>query len=347
MNKIIICLICALVGASEDAHSTESFYNDAKLIFHALNPQHNSPELQGYDPARALEVTAMMLDEFVLQNSDLTTQMKDRLSNIQKSLSRARQHYLTCIEFVAASDTTREQEVALQLADDVKDLAKDQLAPSLLFAGGHYIISENGFLCGHTTTYHVSRQENGKLQFIINNTGTKSDTYHENVADRTNQLVYSDLEADELDEHFWKSVIQTNFNNPVSSNMLMISFYTSIETLLYKGTNKISGRPLKRQKAGICAWKSLSTWLHEAISPGRLKNDRNALDEIVYVRFKKFMFENMLANFNPPLSFKATIGKSSNNPEEFYVEDQATIDFMKSELRRKIQKLEEKIKFSL
>lgn len=327
---------------------TDSIYNDAKLIFHALNPKYNSPELQGYDPPRALEVMSLMLDGFVIQNPDLTTEMKTRVSNIQKSLSRAKINYLTCIQFVFTPDAVQEHELAQLFAENVKDLAANPSDPSLLFTGGHYIVSKEGNLGGHTVIDDVVCQPNGKLQFVINNSGTKAEKYHKTTEDRIDQLVYEDLEIDDLDEVFWRELIRTNFNNPVSSDKLMDSFYASVDAKLLKANNKTSGRPIKRQRAGVCAWKSLISWLHGAIAPGKFKKSRDPYDELVFLKFKKFMFENMLANFNPTPGFKATIGKKpgtiSQNEDSFYVEDGAAADFLKIELKRKIKKLDEKIK---
>jgi len=121
--------------------------------------------------------------------------------------------------------------------------------------------------------------------------------------------------------------------SPVAGKFLMESFYDYVDTKLLKGSNnKTIGRSFRSQSVGVCSWKSLSVWLHGKISPGERGKDRDSSHEVVYARFKKLMFQNMLANFNPDKDFKATVGN-----EEYAV-------FFKAELARKIQKMDAKIK---
>ncbi|HEY5235549.1 MAG TPA: hypothetical protein VIJ14_05180, partial [Rhabdochlamydiaceae bacterium] len=227
---------------------------------------------------------------------------------------------------------------------DTKSLADDPSCPSILFMGGHYIHPKGGSLGGHTSSYEVIRQDNGKLSFIIINTA-KVGKYSDIHGNRIRQLVYTDLVPADLDSNFWTTVILKNYMNPVPRAELMDSFYAYVDTKLLKSpTSKTKGRSFKRQElvgefeVGVCAWKSISVWLHGKISPGDLSENRDSSNEIIYFRFKKFMFENMFASFNPDSSFKATVKMGEDSKD--------AIVFLKAELERKIQKLDATIKKS-
>lgn len=349
---------------------TASIYNDAKLIFHAIGPKFHSPELEGIDPPKSLEVMEITLGQFIEQNPDLTQEMRDRISKMQKSLSSAKANYLTCIGLVNLSgEPSTVSEVALKLSQDVKSLADNPSNPSILFVGGHYIHPKGGSLGGHTASYEVIRQDNGKLSFLINNTAkitAKIEEYHEINGNRTRQLVYTDLEIADLDVNFWRNVIQTNFMNPVRWAVLMDAFYAYVDEKLLKGSNKTMGRSFKSQEVGVCAWKSISVWVHGKISPGNFSENRDSSNELIHVRFKKFMFENMLANFDPGESFKAMIRNRGgvfkiiqfsldvfnnffgrffeiNHDLWFSVRNEHAAVFLQAELERKTQKMDAKI----
>jgi hypothetical protein len=309
-----------------------SIYNDARLIFHAIGSKFSSPQLEGIDPGKSIEVMETTLSRFVEQNPDLSQEMKERISKIQKSLARAKTNYFICIGLVNLSGEQKVvSEMALQLSQDVKSLAEDPSYPSILFMGGHYIHPEGKSLGGHTASYEVIRQDNGKLSFIINNT-VKKEKFHEIVGNRIRQLVYTDLEPSDLDSNFWIHIIQINYMDPVWGPVLMAPFYAYVDTKLLKNpTNKTIGRSFRSQETGVCAWKSISVWLHGQISPGDLSENRDSSNEMIYLRYKKFMFENMLADFNPDPSFKATIKMGEDSKD--------AIVFLKAELEGKIQKL--------
>jgi hypothetical protein len=317
-----------------------SIYNDAKVIFHAIGSKFHS-DLEGIDPGKSIEVMETTLSQFVEQNPDVPQEMRDRISKMQKSLASAKTNYWNCIRLVSLSGEQKVvSEMALQLSQDAKSLADDPSCPSILFMGGHYIHPKGKSLGGHTASYEVIRQDNGKLSFIINDTA-KVGKYSGINGNRIRQLVYTDLEPADLDFNFWTHVILKNYMNPVPRAELMDSFYLYVDTKLLKSpNNKMRGRSFRRQElvgefeVGVCAWKSISVWLHGKISPGDFSENRDSFNEIIYLRFKKFMFENMLANFNPDNSFKAKIRMGEDSKD--------AIPFLKTELERKIQKMDAK-----
>ena len=81
------------------------------------------------------------------------------------------------------------------------------------------------------------------------------------------------------------------------------------------------------QKNGVCAWKSISVWLHGKIAPGECNVNRDAARELAYVGYKRCLFENMQVNFKPDASL-----------------NEQTAASLKNELERKIQKMDEKSK---
>jgi hypothetical protein len=335
-----VLLSCPLFSEEQ---KTPSIYNDAKLIFHAIGSKFHSPQLEGIDPGKSIEVMETTLSQFIEQNPDVSQEMRDRISNMQKSLARAKTNYWNCIRLVSLSGEQKVVgEMALQLSQDAKNLAEDSSNPSILFMGGHYIHPKGKSLGGHTASYEVIRQDNGKLSFIINNTA-KVGKYSGIDGNRVHQLVYTDLDPADLDSNFWTGVILKSYMNPVPRTELMDSFYVYVDTKLLKSpNNKKKGRSFKRQElvgeyeVGVCAWKSISVWLHGKISPGDLSENRTPSNEIIYFKIKKLMFENMLASFNPDPSFKATINMGEDSKD-------ATV-FLKAELERKVQKLDANIK---
>jgi hypothetical protein len=323
-----------------------SIYNNAKVIFHAIGPKFHSPELEGIDPSQSLEVMEVTLGKFIENNPDLSPEMISCMLKLQKSINTAKARYLTCIGLVklaieSNTEPSSVHETAVQLSNDMQSQTDYESYPPTLFIGGHYRYNERGSLGGHTATYEVNRQADGKLGYFVNNT-VKKDEYHESVENKIRQHVYSDLNRTDLDVIFWENVIRTNYMIPQREPKLMDSFYSYIDATLGKTlNNRMSGRSFKLQKVGVCAWKSLSVWLHGQIAPGIHKENRNPAQELIYTRYKKLMFENMLVSFNPDESFKATIkfGKDSN---ETITNEKAAL-FLKAELERKIQKMDAKI----
>jgi hypothetical protein len=347
MNYAKAVLLAVLQVVSYPLFSEEqkpvSVYNNAKLIFHAIGSKFPSPQLEGFDPGQSIEVMEITLVQFIEQHPEISQEMRDRISKMQKSLARAKTNYWKCIGLVSLSGEQKVVgEMALQLSQDAKNLADDPSYPSILFMGGHYIHPKGKSLGGHTASYEVIRQDNGKLSFIINNTA-KVGKYSGIDGNRIRQLVYTDLEPADLDSNFWTTVILKNYMNPVPRVELMDSFYVYVDTKLLKSpTNKMKGRSFKRQElvgefeVGVCGWKAISVWLHGKISPGDLSENRDSSNEMIYFKFKKLMFENMLANFNPDPSFKATIEMGEDRKD--------AVVFLKAELKRKIQNIDAKTK---
>ncbi len=315
----------------------DTLYNNAKLIFHAIGPKVHSLKLEGIDPSQSIEVMEFTLGQFVDEKQDLSAEMRDCILKIRKSLLNAQSRYLSCIKLVNSSDESTVNRIALELSQDVKILADTPSHPSVLFIGGHYLHPKGGSLGGHTASYEVIRQDDGKLSFLINNT-VKIEKHHEINGNRIRQLVYTDLEAADLDRDFWTNVIQTNFMNPVRGSVLMDSFYDYVDTKLLKASNnKTVSRSFKCQEVGVCAWKSLSVWLHGKISQCNCKENEDPFHESIYVQFKKFMFTKMLANFMPTEQFTATIRIGKNGDGAVFYGHSAA-EYLKNELQQKIVK---------
>lgn len=322
--KKLLILVC--LGAQSSFAKSASIYNNPRLIFHAIGPKFHLPGLEGIDPSVSIEAIDTTLGNFNEKNRTLSPTMKDCIVKAQKSLAKAKANYLVCIDLVNLCEKPSiVDELALELSQDAKRLAESESFPSILFIGGHYLHPKGGSLGGHTASYEVVRQDNGKLSFIVNNTiKTEKHTINEN---RIHQLIYIDLEETDLDKDFWENVIQTNYMNPIKGKFYMESFYDYLDKKLFKGSNKIMGRSFKCQEKGVCGWKAISVWLHGKIAPGEHGINREASREIVYVLYKRCMFENMLASFK--------LDNSLN---------QQTEASLKTELERKIQKMDEKSK---
>jgi hypothetical protein len=319
---ILVCLGTQTTFAMQQ--SSTSVYNNARLIFHALGPKFHLAGLEGIDPSVSITAMETTLTSFIEKKPDITPQMKDRIAKAQKSLAKAKTNYLICIDLVNKDKSSVVNGLALQLSQDAKKLTESDSNPSILFIGGHYLHPKGGSLGGHTASYDTIRQNNGKLSFIVHNT-VKAET-HTIDGNQIQQLIYTDLEETDLDKDFWENVIQTNYMNPVKGRFYMESFYEYLDRKLNKGSNKIAGRSYNLQEKGVCAWKSISVWLHGKIAPGQ-RMQRDASHELTYVQYKRLMFENMLANFKPDSAL-----------------DQDTAVTLKTELENKIQKMDEKSK---
>lgn len=318
--KKLFIFLCLIIQSSFAIQESVAIYNNAKLIFHAIGPKFHVPGLAGIDPSVSIEAMEVTLKDFIANNPSIPEKVKTSMINAQEALAIAKANYLSCISLVNVSKKPDSvNTLAVQLSQKVKELTENK---SLLFIGGHYIY-ESGSLGGHTASYEVIRQTDGKLSFIINNT-IKTET-HTIDGNRIYQLSYQDLEPSDLNKHFWKNVIKTNYMNPLRGKFLMEAFYAFIDEKLFKGSNKTVGRLFKQQEKGVCAWKSISVWLHSQIAPGERNVNRDNSRELMYVLYKKSLFENMLANFKPNISL----------PQE-------TISALTDELKRKIHKMNEK-----
>lgn len=312
-----------------------TIYNNAKLIFHAIGSKFRSVQLEGIDPSQSLKTIDLTLEQFMEEKPNLSQKMQDCISKMRKSISSAKSNYLSCIGLVNLTDEPSiVKEMALKLSQDVKSLADTQPHPSILFIGGHYLHPKGGSLGGHTASYEVTRQDNGKLSFLINNT-VKIEKYHKINGNRIHQLVYTDLEATDLDVDFWVNVIRTNYMNPVRGSILMDSFYDYVNLKLLKASdNKTTGRSFKSQEVGVCAWKSISVWLHGKISPDN--ENRDSSNELIYLQLKTFMFKKMLVHYTLNESFNTTITIRKDNNGDILNETAAI--FLITELERKIKK---------
>ena len=113
----------------------------------------------------------------------------------------------------------------------------------------------------------------------------------------------------------------------------MYPFYTYLQTRFPKNQkNKTTGRWYKKQNAGVCAWKSITVWLHGKIAKGEFRRDRNASDETIYLNFKKLIFKTLLKNFHPDEALNAITVECGNQVEPASI-------FLKRELEIKIKRL--------
>jgi hypothetical protein len=292
---------------------TDDIYNNPRVIFHAIGPTFDLPKLEGIDPSVSISAMEAGLEDILGTSPNMPAPMKARLVSAQKSLARAKTNYLVCIGLVKLTDEPSSvDKMALDLSQDAKRLKQSESEPSILFVGGHYLYSQLGALGGHTAAYDVMRQEDGKLRFVVINTLKEE------------ELIYSDLEATDLDTDLWKNVIKTNYMNPIKGAFLMQAFYEYIDKKLNKGSNKSVGRAFHRQVKGICGWKAVSVWLHGKIAPGKRSIDRIACNELTYLHYKKCMFERMFARFKPDSSVALQTGVT-----------------LKAALEKKIQKITE------
>lgn len=261
--------LALILASSFSVLREESLYNDSKVIYHAIDPDVGT-DLEGIDPGYSIEVMEWLLNKYAAQKC-----VAEETRGHIESLEAAKRRYYICIELVQSRDESKAREVASELSKEVEN--------SLLFVGGHYLYTKSGALIGHTATYEVERQENGRLSFAVNN--TMQDSHHEIDGDTIKQLVYVDLEPTDLDASFWENVIKTNYMN-LKEEKRMSSFYAYLDTkLLKEPSNKIAGRSYRMQKAGVCGWKAIAVWLD-----GKMGDERS---------FHKFMFETLLANFHP------------------------------------------------
>ena len=283
-----------------------SFYNDARVIYHALGPVARS-ELEGIDPGKSIDVLDSLLEDFINSEKDLTEETIFQIRRLQRSLRAAKIRYWSCNGLVSQADEEKVRQIATDLSQEVQgDLP-------LLFIGGHYFLKD-GSMKGHTATYEVIREENGNFRFIVNN--TLPDEHHTIEGNKIYQLTYADLTPNDLNTSFWENVIRTNYIDPPKGK-LMGEFYTYVDERL---KNKSSGRTYPKQAGYVCAWESLTVWLS------------GHLDEKTYIKFQKFMFKTFLAHFHPNDSFKTTV-KVGDLSEPAAV-------FLDRELKRKIEELE-------
>ncbi|GMU19480.1 MAG: hypothetical protein AMXMBFR12_06720 [Candidatus Babeliales bacterium] len=311
---------------SHFAMQSDDIYNNSRLIFHALGPKFDLAQHEGIDPSVSITAMEIGLGDFMAKNPNMPAQMQNRLVNVQKSLARAKTNYLICIGLVKLADEPSSVgKMALELAREADSLAQTESHPSILFVGGHYLYSKEGSLGGHTATYDVMRQADGKLCFTLINTLKAENDKSE--SDLLQEEVYSNLNTTDLDEDFWKNVIKLNYMNPFKGKFLMEAFYTYLDKKLNKGSNKTVGRSFRRQVKGVCGWKSISVWLHGKVAPCKNILDRIEHDELVYLGYKRGMFERMQASFRPDASL-----------------DLQSAQILITELGKKIQKMNNLLK---
>ena len=257
LTKIIFVIAFVCIQSSIPMQKPVDIYNNAKLIYHALGPKFHLP-LEGIDPSVSISAMETSLRNFMEKSPNISPMMTDRMVKAQKSLARAKTNYLVCIGLVKLTEEPSSvDKMALELSQDAKSLTRSESDSSILFVGGHYLYSKEGSLGGHTATFDVMRQENGKLCYTIINT-VKTEN-QETDGSLIYELVYRDLDATDLDADFWKNIIKINYMNPMKGKSLMESCYDYIDKKINKGSNKTSRKIFQTpRKRSLCMEGNLS-----------------------------------------------------------------------------------------
>jgi hypothetical protein len=318
-----------------------------KGVFHAIGPDFKASKLEGFD---SLAVSHLMKDNL----KEFITSLRQEAMTPEEDIKK--------LEMIYQVLETADKDCSLYSADKIKgarhlsEKVQGSMEAPLLFYGGSR---------GHAVIYEVTRQDNGLLSFMINNTGLGIE-HHKHTHDRVQQVIYKDLKPEQLNAAFWEKLIDHK-----QQNEEMTPFYEFVEHHLADTTNKTEGRSIRQQRSGVCSFKSLSTWLHGQIASGHTKESRNPADEILYVKYKKFMFKQQLAEIktNSIGSKKIAIGRQNRlmslvigiansilrvvgstkrvNGEMFtryeVLSGQAAADYLEKSLKNKIQKMDQKI----
>lgn len=332
-----------------------------RAIFHAIGPTNlKSKDLNGMTFRESANQLQYYLEKFIydqlrLQFLDdhadtITETQKQKLLNIKNTLNQAYQ---------------LQQEVDEKSEEFLKNFKqKIESNNRFLFFGG-YVVKQNGGNQGkgHGIVFEVIKEKNGTYTFIVNNTGRGAEKHRsKGFRDhRAYTMVYKGLKLDDFDLNFWdKLLLIKSHDNKIDEDALINTIYKHIDNKLKRKTgifksNKTKGRVLKLQRAGVCAWKSLSTWLHGSIAPGQNPSDRKKEDELLYLKFMKFLLEQKMKELcELSISYdnkSITIFKTSKlfhvsfkkKPKDF--NNQALLNLLKDELKNKINRIDKKISF--
>lgn len=273
-NQVTDAALSAMQQAPQTSPSVK-----IKTIFHAIGPTNlHSDDLEGLTFREGAIQFSTYLRAFINQAQTLTEEQIIKLNSVQKILHQA---FIDCPLEGGESEDFFNDLLAKNLAEKVNKLAENTTEESLLFLGG---AKPKGI--PHAIVYEVFKEIDGTLTFLINNTGAGIELHKKN-SKKVHTILYKNINKDKINANFWKKII--NFQSHTVAESSTRDLYGYIDSQLNDGNNKADGRLLKPQRAGVCAWKSLSTWLHGKIAPGETNQDRNVQDELLYLEFMKFV----------------------------------------------------------
>ncbi|MBN9378737.1 MAG: hypothetical protein BGO14_07695 [Chlamydiales bacterium 38-26] len=341
--------------------SEQELKNKAKAIYHVLAPRKiHSSTLEGWSTRAAIHEMGLMLKTY---KADLQQSNSSHLKQIDWIVYNL--EYASSIQDLI--NVTDENASLIPQMICLK-IAALKVGESLVFPGGYMGISNRpgrGNLPGHAILYEVIAEPNQKYSFIINNTGDGIGHHKTNtMSKRTQQLEYRNLDAQDLNGDFWFSICKLK-KNPRRN---VKDIYRFIDKKLNKHNgNKVSSRQIKFQRTGICAWKSISTWVHGKMAPGLKTKKRRTHEEIMYYRCKKNWIENKIQELKDPIlqnyikehmvAHKKTFISSSIEkisvffkiffkkeckPHRYY-QGEKLIELLNNELQQKKQRLEKKL----
>ena len=330
----------------------------ARAIYHVLAPRKiHSSTLEGWNTGAALSQMISMLESYKKDHS--TPYNLKHLDRVVCHLIHA-SAIQNLFDSRLDEDQWDEYIISEMMCMKIADLKEGEC---VVFPGGYKGTSEK--MPGHAILYEVIAEPNQKFTFLINNTGAGIGHHKTNITSkRTHQLEYRKLDLKDLDADFWSSLCKLR-NQSRNSNEI----YAFIDKKLNKHDgNKVSGRRIKFQRSGVCAWKSISTWAHGKIAPGLTATQRRPHEEIIYHQCKKNLIEKKIQELKDPLlknyikehmdAYKKTFistyiekialflkkfFKIEYKPHRYYQGDQL-VELLNRELHQKKKCLEKKIR---
>lgn len=315
--------------------------NEAVLLHHQIGPtKYSSPELEGLIQSQAIGEMIKQLDSFNNDsnlNPPLTLEEKEEIEKTKKLLKDARSSF----EIIKSSP----EQWASDLEKKVLNLDKNN---SFLVLGG-YCNSEQSE--GHAVNYEIARNDNGTYTFKITNTGEGS-SFHTTKGNKVFQLCYTNLSEKDLGLEFWMELPKL-----YNQSKDMSDIYKHFDSHLLKKDNKIVGRLMKKQRCNICAWKSLSTWVH-----GKFLSEKfSSRGQLLYDQFKYHILSDKLKTLMTDDSLQNNIGKITIKKQKSFISKfnrwfgskfsmeticrkENNLQILKTELENKLQKLDRKIR---
>lgn len=272
--------------------SEKELKNKAKAIYHALAPRKiHSSTMEGWNTRAAINQMTAMLESY--KKDHPTDPNLKRLDWIVYNLIHT--HSIQDLfDSKLDEDELNNYLISEIMCIKIADLKEGE---SLVFPGGY--MGTSGQMSGHAILYEVIAEPNQKYTFLINNTGNGIGHHKTNTTSkRTHQLEYRNLDAQDLNDDFWSSICKLK-KNPKRDVHEIYAFLD--KKLNKKNRNKVSSRQIKYQRTGICAWKSVSTWVHGKMAPGLKPKQRRPHEEMMYYRCKKNMIEKKIQDLKDPI----------------------------------------------
>lgn len=331
--------------------------NKAKAIYHVLAPRKiHSSTMEGWSTRAAINQMTAMLESYKKDHS--THPNLKRLDWIVYNLVDALS-IQDLFDSKVNEDELNEFIISEIMCIKIADLKEGE---SLVFPGGYIGTSEK--MRGHAILYEVIAEPHQKYTFLINNTGNGIGNHKTSYfLKRTHQLEYRNLDIKDLDTDFWSSICKLR-----DQTRNVNEIYEFLDKKLNKHNgNKVSSRRIKFQRTGICAWKSVSTWVHGKMAPGLKTKKRRPHEEIIYYRCKKNWIEKKIQDLKDPILqnyikdhmvahkktfisscvekislFFKNLFKIEYKPHHYYQGDRL-IELLNKELHQKKKRLEKKI----